>query len=222
MNRSAAHEAAALVDRLLENLIATVPPKGRAGSQARTAIGDTRANAMKLLVADEIGPSLDLCFDLARLAGATLQQIESVRARLDQEKTVSLGATLVKNACVRFCLATEGAIIAGMSFVSRQDVVAIKDAMQQPFAEAGEIAADDMDSMTYQALVRLHAAITNHLIETARPLPRMLQYWFADALPTLVIAYKLYDDAGRADELREENKIVHPAFCPVSGQALSA
>lgn len=222
MNRSAATEAAAIVDRMLANLIAIVPPKGRAGAQARTAIGDTRANAKALLIADEIGPPLDLCFEMTRLAGATLQQVESVRAQLDQEQTVSLGATLVKNASVRFCLATEGEIIASMSFVSRQDVVAIKNGLQQPFAEAEEIAADDMDSMTYQALVGLHGAITNHLVETARPLPKMLKYRFADVLPTLVLAYRLYDDAGRADEVREENKIVHPAFCPITGQALSA
>ncbi|WP_456779940.1 DNA circularization N-terminal domain-containing protein [Bradyrhizobium sp. USDA 3315] len=85
MNRQAASEAAALVDRMLENLIATVPPKGRAGSEARSAIGDTRANAMKLAVADELGPPLDLCFNITCLYGVTLQQIESVRAQLDQE-----------------------------------------------------------------------------------------------------------------------------------------
>ncbi|MBO4220816.1 hypothetical protein [Bradyrhizobium neotropicale] len=72
MNRQDATEAAALVDRLLANLIAAVPPKGRAESQARTAIGVACVDAMKLLVADEIGPPLDLCFDLARQAGATL------------------------------------------------------------------------------------------------------------------------------------------------------
>ncbi|MGY4403938.1 hypothetical protein [Bradyrhizobium sp. USDA 3315] len=109
-----------------------------------------------------------------------------------------------------------------MSFVSRQDVVAIKNGLQQPFADAEEIAADDMDSMSCQALVRLHAAITNHLIETARPLPRMLKHRFADVLPILVLAYRLYDDASRADEVRDENKIVHPAFSPITGQALSA
>ncbi|MBR0879103.1 prophage DNA circulation protein [Bradyrhizobium barranii subsp. barranii] len=222
MRRQDATEAAAIIDRLLDNLIATVPPKGRAGSQARTAIGDTRANALKLLMDDQIGPPLDLCFDLTRQAGATLQQIESVRAQLDQEAPVALGATLIKNASVRFCLATEGELIASMSFVSRQDVVAIKNGIQQPFADAEEIAADDMDSMSFQALIKLHAAITNHLVETARPLPRMLQYRFADVLPTLVLAYRLYDDAGRADEVRDENKIVHPAFCPITGQALSA
>jgi hypothetical protein len=221
MNRTDAREAAGLVDRMLANLIATVPGKGRAGSDARTAIGDTRTHAFKLLINDAIGPPLDECFVLARQAGSTLQQIETVRQAVEAEAPVSLGATLLKNAGIRFCLATQGAIIATMTFVSRQDVAQLKTALQQPFQEAEEIAADDMDQMTFQALIKLHAAITNHLVETARPLPRMLRYEFADVLPTLVMAYKLYDDAGRADELRAENKIVHPAFCPIEGQALS-
>jgi prophage DNA circulation protein len=41
-------------------------------------------------------------------------------------------------------------------------------------------------------------------------------------LPTLSIAYKLYSDASRADEIRSENKVVHPAFCPMSGHGLSS
>jgi prophage DNA circulation protein len=64
--------------------------------------------------------------------------------------------------------------------------------------------------------------MTNHLVQTALPLPRMLQYQFAQILPSLVMAYKLYDDASRADEVRDENKIVHPAFCPLAGEALSS
>ncbi|MCA1452126.1 hypothetical protein I6F35_02715 [Bradyrhizobium sp. BRP22] len=221
MKRLDATEAAGIVDRMLANLISTVPPKGRAGSQARTTIGDTRANAFKLLIADAIGPPLDACFDEARLAGTTLQQIESVRRQLDAETPTTQGGILVRNASVRFCLATSGALIATMDFASRQDVAQLKNQMAQPFAEAEEIAADDMDSMTYQALIRLHAAITNHLVETARPLPRMLRYEFAAVLPSLVLGYKLYDDASRCDEIRDENKIVHPAFCPIEGQALS-
>jgi prophage DNA circulation protein len=36
-----------------------------------------------------------------------------------------------------------------------------------------------------------------------------------------VLAYRLYADASRADEIRAENKVVHPAFCPPTGIALS-
>jgi prophage DNA circulation protein len=61
-----------------------------------------------------------------------------------------------------------------------------------------------------------------HLVETARPLPRMLNYRFYLTMPNVVMAHRLYADASRADELRNENKIVHPAFCPRQGRALSA
>ena len=109
-----------------------------------------------------------------------------------------------------------------MTFVSRQDVNAIKEQLLQPFRDAEEIAADSMDQMTFQTLVALHGATTNHLVATARPLPRMTSFEFFEPLPSLVMAYRLYDDASRCDELREENKVVHPAFCPRLGLALSA
>jgi prophage DNA circulation protein len=57
---------------------------------------------------------------------------------------------------------------------------------------------------------------------TARPLPRLLPYQFARVMPTLVLAQRLYADASRADEIRAENHVVHPLFCPLTGFALSA
>ncbi|MEH2565327.1 hypothetical protein [Bradyrhizobium sp. AZCC 2289] len=222
MKRSDATEAAPIVDRMLANLIATVPPVGRSGSDARTAIGDTRANAFKLCIEDALGPPLDRCFDLARQAGATLQKIDAVRVMIEQESPTTLGGALVMNAGIRLCLATEAAIIAQMTFVSRQDVDAIKLQLLQPFRDAEETAADDKDQAMFQALIKLHGAVTNHLVATARPLPRMLNFEFFEPLPSLVMAYKLYDDASRCDELRQENKVVHPAFCLPIGRALSA
>jgi hypothetical protein len=222
MKRADANEAAPLVDRMLANLVATVPPKGRPGSDARTAIGDTRANAFMLCIDDALGPPLIQCFTLARLAGASLPQIEWVRQGVAAEVTATLGGTLVKNCGIRLCLATQARIISVMQFVSRQDVDAIKVHLQPPFRAAEEIAADDMDQATFAALIALHGATVNHLVATARPLPRMLNFQFYEPLPSLVIAYRLYEDAARADELRDENKVVHPAFCPQTGQALSA
>jgi prophage DNA circulation protein len=222
MKRLDADEAAPIADRMLLNLLGTVPPKGRAGSDARTAIGDTRANAYKLCINDAIGPPLDQCFDLARLAGATTQRLDYVRQQIEAEAPATLGGRLIRDAGIRLCLAAQARIIAGMTFVSRQDVNAIKTQLYQPFRDAEEIAADSMDQATFQALVTLHGAVTNHLVATARPLPRMVSFRFREPLPTLVMAYKLYDDASRCDELRQENKVVHPAFAPMTGLALSA
>jgi hypothetical protein len=222
MKRLDANEAAPIVDRMLLALLGTVPAVGRAGSEARTAIGDTRAKAYKLCINDALGPPLDSCFDLARQAGSTSPQLNVVREQIELESPVTLGGQLVRDAGIRLCLAAQCRVIASMAFFSRQDVDALKTQLYQPFQDAEEIAADSMDQMTFQTLVALHGTVTNHLVATARPLPRMVQVQFFEPLPTLVMAYKLYDDASRCDELREENKVVHPAFCLPTGRALSA
>jgi hypothetical protein len=193
-----------------------------AGADARQAIGDARAHASTLIIADAMGPPLQACFDQAQAAGITWQQIEVVRAQVDTETPVSLGAVLIQNACVRLCLAAECLIISQLTFVSRNQVDLIKTALFQPFQDAEEVAADEMDQATFQSLISLHGAVTNHLVQTALPLPRMLSYQFFTPLSTLVMAYKLYSDASRCDEIRAENQIVHPAFCPLLGEALSA
>lgn len=217
-----AKEAAAIVEHMLDALLSTAADKGRPGSDLRTACGDLRVSAVFLLQTNAIAGPLADCFETARLAGASLVGMAHVRSIIVAERPVSLPAILMMEGGLLFCLATEGRIIATMQFESREDVQQVKLDMTSAFNDAEEIAADAMESSTYQALVALHAAVTAHLVETARPLPRMLQFKFAQPLTTLAIAYKLYDDAGRADELRNENKVVHPAFTRPSGRALSA
>jgi hypothetical protein len=222
MKRYDAEEATDIIERTLAVLLKAVPASGRPGSDARTTIGYVQANTLALLMGDVMGEPLTACFQETFEAGCVLTAIDAVRRQVETEKPYTLGARLVTNSCMQLCLSIIGRIIASMTFVSRQDVEALKRGLMQPFADAEETAADSMDSAAFQALVELHAAITNHLVSTALPLPRMLKYQFYEPLPSLVLAYRLYGDAGRADEVRKENKIVHPAFCPPLGEALSA
>jgi prophage DNA circulation protein len=221
MFKPEAHEAAPILQRALYALLAAVPTHGRGGSDVRTACGDLIANAEFLIERDQAGPPLLECFELAHTASVTQKQLAYVRSTVLAETPKTVGATIVKNSIVRMCLAEEALIISGMDFVSREDVDALKLDVNAAFATAEEIAADDMDAMTYRALVELHAAITFHMTETARPLPRMLRFRFAAPMPTLITAQRLYYDANRADELRKENRCVHPAFMLPSGRALS-
>jgi hypothetical protein len=221
MYRQDALEAAPLIQRVLVYLNKIIPPSGRPGSDARTAIGDLYVNVYALLIADALGAPLDNVFDLVQQAGATYGAFGAVRDRIELEAPTTLGGNLARNLCIDWCLTMQGVCISGMTFTSRSQVEQVIAALQQPFYNAEEIAADSMDQMTFQNLIALHASITNHLVQTALPLPRMTGYQFADVLPTLVISYRLYADATRADEVRDENEIVHPAFCPTIGQALS-
>ena len=188
----------------------------------RSACGDLIGNAQVLIQNDDAGKPLAECFRLAILTGISQKQLSYVRKIMSGQSPVSIGATLIKNSIIRMSLASEGRAIADMKFKSREEVEQLKLSMNAALNEAAEIAADDMDAMTYRSLVSLHAAITNHLVETARPLPRMIRFQFAAPMPTLAMAHRLYYDASRADELREENEVVHPAFMKPSGRALSA
>ena len=128
---------------------------------------------------------------------------------------------MVQQACVNFSLQQLSIVLAATIFVRREDVDAVRLKFNAAFDPAEEIAADEMAQTVYWALVSLHAAVTCHLYQTARPLPQMLQFRFAATRPTLVQSYRLYTNAGRADEMRAENKVVHPAFAPRQGRALS-
>jgi hypothetical protein len=218
-----AKEAAPLLQRALMALLGAGPTSGCPGADLRTTCGYLYANALVLIQSDAAGQPLADCFEAARKVGFTQEDLSwFVRTKVMAEAPVTLGATLIKNCIIEMCLATECRIIADMVFTSRDDVEALKLQMNEAFSQAEEVAADDMDQATFRALVALHSALIYHLVETARPLPRMLQYQFAASLTTLVLGHRLYDDAGRADELRVENKIVHPAFAPMTGRALSA
>lgn len=221
MYKADTEEAIPICDRVLSYMLKITATRGRTGADLRTAIGDFLANARALIQGDLAGPPLADIFDQAILAGITLAQLDAVRAKAVEEAPQSVGAMLIKNSLINFTLSTEGKVIVTTEFVSYQAANSMKLTMNNAFAPMEEIAADDMDQMTYQALIRLHAAITFFLIERARPLPRMLNFQFAVPLPTLIVAYRLYSDAGRADELRTENGVVHPAFMKPFGKALS-
>lgn len=222
MDRAGALEATPIMQRALRALLTAAPTRGRPGSDLRTACGSLTLNAEVLIASDKAGPPLANCFNLALKTGATQKQLSYVRSTMMEEAPKSVGAILITNAIIQMCLASEGQVIAGMTFVTRSDVDQLKQLMNEAFGAAEETAADAMDAMTYQALVKLHAAITAYLVETARPLPRLIRFQFAAPMPTLQVAQRLYYDASRADELRAENHVVHPAFAPSSGRALSA
>jgi prophage DNA circulation protein len=113
-------------------------------------------------------------------------------------------------------------IISQTNFVSRNDVEYVREQVNAAFSDAAEDVADRMDAMTYRAIVNLHAAIAFYLSETGRPRPRMMSYRFNRPMTTLTVAYRLYADASRADEIRYENKVIHPAFARQEGVALAS
>lgn len=216
-----AQEAASIVNVVLDALLEQTPTQGVPGAAMRVAIVTFRLNAEALLMADEAGAALQNIFQLSQANGISLPQMEIVRQVAVAEAAVSVGAILIRDSLVQYALATEGRILADITFTSRDDVEAVRAVINSAFGPSEDAAADAMDSTVYQQLVRLHAAISYFLTQTAQPLPRMLDFAFNAPMPTLVAAYRLYSDASRADELRSQNHVVHPAFMLPTGRALS-
>jgi prophage DNA circulation protein len=217
-----AEEAVPLCQTVLGVLLQSTNTQGQTGAAMRTAVGDFLATALRQLQTNSYGPAFTDIFAKSILAGVTQAQLANIADIAAAQTTQTLGATLVKNVLVEFALATECKIITTMTFASRNQVNGVKQVLLDQFAPLIETVADQMDQMTFQALVELQAAIINYLVTTEQPLPRVLNYQFASIMPTLVQAQKLYQDASRADELLAENDVVHPAFAPRIGLALSS
>ena len=218
-----ATESRPIVLAVLAAVLQWAPSRGREGADLRAKVGIVRVNVDHMLMDNTLGEPMAEIFDLAREGGITLAQVDKIRWDIEHlHRPSTVGAIVVKDCLIDLMLVTEGRIIAGMEFRSRQDVEFVQERMNESFNDAAEYVADRMDSMTYRAIVSLHAAITFFLIEVARPRPRMMNFRFNQPLPTLVQAYRLYADASRADELRYENQVVHPAFPPMLGRGLSA
>lgn len=215
-------EATAILATLLSALLGTLTGQlGRQGAELRYAVGDLQASAAASLQAGTLGAALLECFALATSAGATVVGMEAVRAAMQAETPSGLPGIAVANAGIRFALAQEARILAATTFASSQDVFAAIVQQNAGFEAAEEFAADNRDPATYQALIAVHAAVTRDLTTRAVSLPALVSYAVPRVLSTHALANRLYGDASRCDELRAENKIINPAFCPLSGTALS-
>jgi hypothetical protein len=221
VNKLDAEEAAAIATRVLNAILDVTPTKGRPGADLRTAIGDFETFGLELIQYDRAGPRLDAIFDLTRKSGASLPDLAHVRGVAVDQEPDTPGGNLIRNSLINLSLATEARIVADTEFKSRNAAIALKNQMNEAFDAMEEIAADSMDTFTYRALIALHAAVSEHLITAQYPLPVMLAFRFASAGPTLVQAYRLYDDASRADEILENNGVIHPLFALPQGVALS-
>ena len=222
MFKDHAVEAQPIVNATLNALLEWAPARGRAGADLRSRAGIIKAEAAHLLYNDTIGESMARCFDLAVEVGMSIAQSENVRRVVDTFTTKTVGAGVVKDCMIQLTLVAQANIILNTNFISRQDIDAVQAMINRSFNGVSESVTDRMDSMTNLAIVALHAALSFYLIETARPKPRIMNFQFNQIMTTLTTSYRLYANAGRADEIRYENKVVHPAFALPFGRALAA
>lgn len=119
-------------------------------------------------------------------------------------------------------LAEIGNAVASLIPRSHDEALRLRQRLGRTFDIAIERASDQGAADVQRALRECQGRLVRDLIERGRPLARVVSYQTAIPLPAVVLAHRLYQDAGRADELRAENSATdHPAFMPFSGRAYS-
>lgn len=195
---------------------------GIPGSALFLAIGDLLAAGEADLRVSALGTPLLAVFERATAAGATLAGMNIVLAAMTAQAPAGALGVAVANAGINLALVEQARILSATTFSSSNDVTAAITSSNASFAAAEETVADSGDVGTYQALIALHGAVTRDLVKRSLQLPSLIAYSFPRSIPSLTMAWRLYADSTRADQLVAENKVIHPAFMPAHGVALSA
>lgn len=110
-----------------------------------------------------------------------------------------------------------GAAASGAVFQTRNDALAVRDELTE--AIDAEMESPGLPDPAYVALAALRAKVVAGLPSPDLRLPRVAVITPPATVPSLVLAYRIYANAGRAAEIAERNRAPHPGFLP-GGQPL--
>ena len=103
----------------------------------------------------------------------------------------------------------------GVALAARDQLLSMMDTQ----IVAADLLNQAQSVMAWQAL---KTAAYQDLTTRAAQAPSLTAYQVAGALPSLVLAHKLYQDATRADELVGMTGAIHPGFMPKTGTVLAS
>lgn len=111
----------------------------------------------------------------------------------------------------------------GADFASSNEALALRDdllaALDARMEALDPVTGEPIGADLFDALRALRAAMVEDFRLRAAKLPRITTYTPKAMLPARVIAWRLYGDASRAEEIMARNNIRHPLFVP-GGSAL--
>jgi prophage DNA circulation protein len=77
-----------------------------------------------------------------------------------------------------------------------------------------DLQMETANDASYAALADLRAELVRYVASTSGNLARLISYTPSATMPALVIAHRLYQDAGREAEIVSRNSFHHPGFVP--------
>lgn len=105
---------------------------------------------------------------------------------------------------------------------SYNDAVSVRETVTGFIDNEITIAGDEGDDSTYGALRTLRQAVVTDLVARGANLARVTTFTFGASLPALYLANRIYQDPTRSDQLVAQTSTPHPAFMPISFQALAS
>lgn len=143
------------------------------------------------------------------LDGLTLRAVpETTANRRLQAKNQAALVDLVRNlATVRLAES-----VGRKAFLDRLEAVSERDAVSDALDARAATASTD----TFRALRTLRSAVVNHVTETARDLPDVVEATPAAIRPSLALAYEIYGDVARSGQIVARNRLARPGFVPSS------
>lgn len=155
-----------------------------------------------------MGRLADFGQGLAPVIGASLSR------QVQRTNQASLVALMRQSALAEAVRAT-----LGMTFEAYDDAARVRDDLALRIDAALIEAGDAGDDVAFAGLDALRLAMVKDLTARGASLARVAEVETVSSEPALVIAYRLYGDAARADEIVARNKLAHPGFAP-AGLAL--
>lgn len=201
-------------------------------ARVRQILADTRAAARSSMLADDVtsiaagyraasGDMRRTIDGLLRVAIAArgFQPVEARSAVLAMQRQNEQILTLLFEAVA---LAECANACAKLVPRSNDEAARLRRLLTENFDRAIERAADFGQGLVQRSLREVQGKVARDLIGRGRPLAHLIAYDTAMPLPAVVLAHRLYQDAGRRDELTAENSATdHPAFMPMTGVAYS-
>ena len=165
------------------------------------------------------------CGDPAHAIGLLLQMAEYRPTTLTGSDAIGAAMTVVETAvsaaCRRAALTSLARASAEYQPNSYQDAVRVRTLVAGAIEDEMMIAGAAPDYSTDSALRALRAAVISDLTARSGNLAQITTVRTAEPMPALTLAYKLYGDATRYDDLVARAAPVSPLFMPLSFEALN-
>ncbi len=181
----------------------------------------------------ELASRIDTVFSVvASMAGtkpeafATVRELASQSNASDNASTANEDARAEKLAMQHIeqltkqvVVAKEAEVITNIEFDNAEDATAVLESFIDDIDEVELFEPVEPSSELMQALRNTKEVVVEYIREIILELPRMRTIQLPEKMPSLVLAYDLYEDLSRADEIESRNKIPYPSFVP-SGKDL--